>query len=106
MNNFPENLTPDKKHLFKNMLYIKHLEMFREDIFIHMLNENENDPIDIDQWCRKKINNDWEKMEKILESVINELKILGWKCKISYGGTCLFIYSSDIQPPMCYDDNF
>ena len=40
------------------------------------------------------------------EIIIKELEELGWKCKLSYGQTALFIYSTENPPPSCWDDSF
>ena len=45
-------------------------------------------------------------MENMTSKIIEELQELGWKCKTSFGGTGLFIYSTENPPPNCYDDTF
>ena len=38
------------------------------------------------------------------EIVKSELVKLGWKCKTSFGGTGLFIYSTEEPPPSCWEE--
>lgn len=106
MNNIPNYMNVNNKHMFSQIHNEKMTSLFREHIVLHMLKGEENDYFDTDKWCREYLDNNCEQMEIILEKIIDELTMLNWKCKLSFGGTGLFIYSSDTQPPSCFDDNF
>ena len=43
--------------------------------------------------------------KQLVKEVIPELEKNGWKCKTSFGGTGLFIYSSENPPPNCFEDS-
>jgi hypothetical protein len=45
-------------------------------------------------------------IEKLSKTIITELVNIGWNCKLSFGNTGLFIYSTDKPPPSCWDDGF
>jgi hypothetical protein len=64
---------------------------------------SENEYFSLDEF-KAKIKND-KTFDKIVESICEELKILGWKCKTSFGGTGLFIYSTESPPPSCFEDS-
>lgn len=106
MNSIPDYMNVNNKHMFRVMFVEKMTSKLREDIVLHMLKGDENDYFDLDKWCRTHLDNDCEQMEIMTEKVVVELLQLNWKCKLSYGQTALFIYSSDTQPPLCFDDNF
>ena len=42
----------------------------------------------------------------MINTTVKELKELGWNCKLSFGGTGLFIYSTENQPRGCWDSDF
>ncbi len=104
MNNFPSNIDSKNKQKFKIYFFEKMMSMIRNDIYMHILKGDENDFFDLDIWCKKYINNNWEMMDNIIENIVKELNGLNWKCKLSYGGTGLFIYSGDI-PSSCFDSD-
>jgi hypothetical protein len=41
-------------------------------------------------------------IQKMTETIMEELTQLGWKCKLSYGDTALFIYTSENPPAGCW----
>ena len=44
--------------------------------------------------------------KKLVKEVIIELEKLGWTCKISFGGTGVFIYGNPDNPPSnCFEDS-
>jgi hypothetical protein len=66
-----------------------------------MLLRNELDYYDLDLFNKthvKDINN----VMKMVKIVIQELTNLGWKCKLVYGDTGLFIYSTEHH----FSDNY
>jgi hypothetical protein len=100
MNSFPLNLNVNEKTNFINMLYENLLSKLRNDIYENIIKENEEDYIDLALWYTK--NNVNKKIRKnLIEKIISELESLGWKCKLAYGDTALFIYVNEI-PKICY----
>ena len=72
-----------------------------------MIREDENTYFDLEKFgCIyfKNKKNKEELLHKLLNDIIPEITKLGWKCKKSFGGTALFIYSSENPPPSCWDD--
>jgi len=102
MKNFPNKLKVENKENFEQYNYDRTIAYIRRDIYEFMIErKNENVYFDFDKYQRNK-----KIIETIIETIIKELLNIGWKCKISFGGTALFIYSTDIQPSSCYDDGF
>ena len=89
MNKFPEHLKPENKCNFSHLKYEMLLSNMREKIFELVLSGNENNYFEVD---------------KMIITVTKELEQLGWKIKTSFGGTGLFIYSTDIPPPSCFEE--
>jgi len=101
---FPSRLNVKNKNKFPEYRYSRVLCYLRRDIFEHMITEDENNYFDLDTFRNKYFKRDLESMKKIEVTIIEELTTLGWKCKTSFGGTGLFIYSTDEPPPSCHPD--
>ena len=103
MKEFPSRLRPENKENFSKYRYERSLAYMRKDIFELVLREDENNYFELDNFARvhsvKK-----NEMERMRDTVMDELKKLGWNVKTSFGGTGLFIYSTDEPPPSCYTD--
>jgi hypothetical protein len=104
MKEFPDKINVKNRSKFQKIFYERMLCCLRKDIFDHIIKENENTFFDSDIWCREKLDNDTKLLEPMIEQIIKELIEKGWKCKRSYGGTALFIYSTDEPPPSCFED--
>lgn len=104
---------------FPNILNVKHKKQFisiyidrvmcylRKEIYEHVISEDENSYFDLEKFGRvyfKNKKNREELVNKLADDIIPEISKLGWKCKRSFGGTALFIYSSENPPPSCWDD--
>lgn len=105
MKEFPERFKPENKDMFSKYNYERNLAYLRKDIFEIVLRGNENDYFDLDNFASahsvKK-----NEMERMSNVVMGELQKLGWNVKTSFGGTGLFVYSTDDPPPSCYVDEF
>ena len=103
MNEFPNHLNPENKHNFSQLKYERNLSTMRDNIFDLILSGDENNYFEIDIFSRmyklKKNQSD-----KMVLTISNELKSLGWKIKQSFGGTGLFIYSTDFLPSSCFEE--
>lgn len=102
MKEFPSILNVKNKENFEKMNYARLLCYFRKAIFEHMIREDENNYFDLSCLCIKNS----EILNNMVETVIEELKVLGWKCKLSYGNTGLYIYSTEDPPKNCWDGEF
>ena len=103
MNEFPDHLNPENKHNFSQLKYDKNLSTMRDNIFDIILTGDENNYFEIDNFSRiyklKKI-----QVDKMVLTITKELESLGWKIKKSFGGTGLFIYSTDFLPSSCFEE--
>ena len=67
-----------------------------------MLKSPEQDYFDIDLFNLKN-HITTEITIKLLLIIIPELENLGWKCKLAFGNTGLFIYKNEL-PSTCWDE--
>jgi len=100
MNEFHSTLSVKNKNNFKVIYYNRILCYLRENIYEHILIQEEKDYFDIDCF-RKKYTVNSDILNKLVNTVVEELGKLGWKTKIGFGGTGLFIYSTE-NPPITY----
>ena len=103
MKEFPEILNVNNKNKFEDIYSNRMISYLRQKIYEHIIKEDENNYFDLDNFRHTYAIN-IEYIEKMTPIIIHELNSLGWKCKISFGGTALFIYSSDNPPSSCWDD--
>jgi hypothetical protein len=100
MDKFPDYLNVLHKDNFNTIKYNRLENIFREDVFIHLINrKNENDYIDLDKYLS---NFDKNEISKIFYKIRDEIHALGWKTKLSFGDTGLFIYSTENPPSSCW----
>lgn len=105
MKEFPIRLKPENKGNFPLYRYTRNLAYMRKEIFELMLLGDENNYFDLDNFSREyKLEK--EDLQKMLDTVTEELVDLGWNVKTSHGFTSLFIYSTDDPPPACWPDGF
>jgi hypothetical protein len=105
MKSFPSNLTPEKKHKFSIYKYNRVLSLLRTEITELVLEGDENNYFELDNFQRRHKIRD-EELNKMFTIVSEELKQLGWNVKTSFANTGMFIYSTDEPPPSCHDDMF
>ena len=101
MKNFPSNLNVSNKDNFKDIQLNRLLCYLRRDIYEHILSHTEEDYFFLDNF-NQRVNN-MEQVKELVRKIIPELEELGWKCKLSYGDTGLFIYSSEQPPKNCWE---
>lgn len=106
MKNFPERLNVNNKQNFSKYNYTRNLCYLRKQIYELIIKENENDYFELDKFARNYLKNNMTIMLEMTEKIRQELKELGWNTKLSYGGTGLFIYSTENPPTNCYEDGF
>lgn len=102
MNNFPSTLLPTNREHFSELTDEYVMKKLREEVYFHVLTKDENEYFILDNFVLKY--NVQDRLERYSSNIIKELTTLGWKCKTSYGGTALFIYSTEDAPPSCYPD--
>jgi len=94
MQEFPKSLSSENTLQFSDLLKDYYLQQMRQDIYIHILRNNQNDFFDIELFDRKYVK-DIKVTDKLIEIIITELEQLGWKTFLGYGGTGLFIYDKE-----------
>ena len=94
MQEFPKSLSTENTLQFSELLKDYYLQQMRQDIYIHILRNNQNDFFDIELFDRKYVK-DIKVTDKFIEIMITELEHLGWKTFLGYGGTGLFIYDKE-----------
>ena len=104
MKEFPSIINVNNKNKFQEVYYKRMLCYLRRKIYEHIIKEDENNYFDLDTFCSSYGIKDMKEMEKMIKILSEELNRFGWKCKVSFGGTALFIYSSKNPPPSCWDD--
>jgi hypothetical protein len=98
MNSFGSELEVLNKDNFEEIFKYVYMSKLRKKIYLFMIsNRNENDFFDIEKFNRKYIR-DMNKTNDMINNIIKELNNLGWKTHIGFGGTGLYIYSSEELP--------
>lgn len=102
MQRFGDELNIINKDNLKCVWKVKMLEKLRKHIYNFILDrKRENDFFDIDIFNRSYIK-DINVTNDIINQVVLELNELGWKTHIGFGGTGLYIYSSEDLPDGVY----
>jgi hypothetical protein len=97
MNTFPEELNVVNKESFCDLLFKENLKIMRNELYNFIINGNEQDFYDLDTFNRKYIKN-INKTHEMVDILSNELKNLGWNTYLGFGGTGLYIYSTEEKP--------
>ena len=101
MKKFPCHLTPNNIGDFKEYYHKKCLSLLRNLITTYLY-ENSKGGIGLYQLESSKypeIYRNRKIKQELIDDVCKELHELGWKTKIVYGDSCLFIYSDDKDLP-------
>jgi hypothetical protein len=102
MEKFPENISVSNVDLFSDLNFSRLLALLRKNIYEHLLWNDDNNFFDLDKFCKENLKRDTDMLEKMIDIIIGELNKFGWNCKLSYGGTALFIYRTTEPPPSCW----
>ena len=94
MQEFPKSLSSENTLHFSEFLKDYYLQQMRQEIYVHVLRNNQNDFFDIELFDRKYVK-DIKVTDNLIEIMITELEQLGWKTFLGYGGTGLFIYDKE-----------
>lgn len=77
------------------------LRKLRSHVARWMVDGNENDFFDLDEFNRTYVH-DMPLTQSLVETLTNELHTLGWKTFLGFGGTGLYVYSSEERPANAY----
>ena len=98
MESFTNDLNVINKDNLRELWKDRSLRRLRKHIYNFMIERiRENDFFDIDAFNRKYVKN-INITDDLINIVAIELNSLGWKTYIGFGGTGLYIYSSDDLP--------
>ena len=109
MQNFPSDIDITDKIIntecyilnFEEANYNRVISIMRKNIYELILSRiDENDYFSIDDFA--EINSCQNIIHLLVEQIIKELHSIGWKTKLSFGNTGLFIYSSENAPRSCW----
>ena len=107
MKKFPSYLRVNNKDNFLSILETKICEDLRNEILQFLLHRENDETIYFTyEDFTHKYKHILDINEKIIPKIIKELEEIGWKCKLSYGQTVMFIYSTEKEPINCYSDEF
>ena len=107
MEKLPSILHIKNKDIFSTLFYNRVFCYLRKSVYEHIISKDENSFFDLEQFGKLYFNDNPNRVDlitKLSTEIQLELKELGWNCKLSFGGTALFIYSTDNPPPSCWDD--
>ncbi len=89
------------KHNFKQLLFEHHFKLLTENIALHVLKNDEKDFYDLEKFQRLyKISN--LDLDKMIEEIKTKLKEKGYNTFLGFGGTGLFIFTSEEKPQGAY----
>lgn len=97
MNTFPQELNISNKDSFSSLLFSENLKTLRNELYNFMIRGNETDFYDLDTFNRKYVK-DINETHKMVDMLCQELNELGWKTYLGFGGTGLYIYSTEEKP--------
>lgn len=104
MKEFPQKFKPENRPNFNKYEYNRLLCYLRQGIYEFKLNdktEDESEFYSLGNFFNYR--NNGIVIPEIVTEIISELKVLGWKCDLVYGGSGLFIYSGE-RPRTCLPD--
>ncbi len=108
MKEFPAILKVTNKEKFNEFNKNRTLAYLRRELYEHMIREvsiDENKYFDLDKFC-EEFKTTKEQIKELVDTVMKELRDLGWNCKLSFADTGLFVYSSEKPPSSCWNGDF
>lgn len=101
MDSFPDNIHVDNKDCFDDYRFEHHLSELRKVVYDYILARNEEEYVDLNKFSKNVSGNCDTK--NLASCVIEELQDLGWNCKLDFGDTVLYVYSTDKHPSDMYE---
>jgi hypothetical protein len=99
MTHFPHVKDIDK---FEQMNYDRIKNILTTDIYNLIISrKTENEYFDLDTF-NMKTNVSMKVLYQMIKEIMIELEKSGWKTKLSFGDTGLFIYSTEEHPKSCW----
>ena len=102
MKSFPQEINVKNLHSFHRINNDRIINIIRNEIYETIIKrKSENEYIDLDK-ISKDHSYSMNMVSKIITDISEELHQLGWKTKLSFGDTGLFIYSTEDPPTSCW----
>ncbi len=96
----PELFNIKNKENFKTMLYSLNLYILRGEVFELLLRrKNEEDYFDLAVFHTTYPSNE---LTLLTNTIMDELKELGWYCTLAFGNRGLYIHSTEKPPSTCW----
>lgn len=103
MKSFPQEINVKNLHNFTKINNDRIINIIRNEIYETLIKrKSENEYIDLDKLSKDYCYNNMNTISKIITDISEELHELGWKTKMSFGDTGLFIYSTEDPPTSCW----
>jgi len=103
MKTFPNELNVKNIDSFREINNDRIICLIRKEIYDTLIRrKDENEYIDLDMLSKCYSDNNMNIITKIITTIREELHILGWNTKLSFGDTGLFIYSTEEPPSSCW----
>jgi len=103
MKSFPQEINVKNLHNFTKINNDRINNIIRNEIYETLIKrKSENEYIDLDKMSKDHCYNNINMVSKIITDISEELHELGWKTKLSFGDTGLFIYSTEDPPTSCW----
>jgi hypothetical protein len=103
MKTFPSKLHANNKANFPAINYARGLCYLRKTLYEHIISHEESEYFSIDDFIANFPQFKTQDAKKMLNELIQELIDIGWNCKLSFGGTALFIFAEK-PPANCWED--
>lgn len=104
MKEFPPWIKVVHKPSFDKVLRTRTESYLRRSITEHIISHPEHLYFSLEKFNDSQALDNLNLVKELVKNLIPELQQLGWNCKLSYGGTGLFIYSTPNPPPNCVPD--
>lgn len=101
MKEFPEKMSAKNVMQFKTLNYDRVKQYMRKEIYEFVLNRTKEEEYFALTNFNTQYLNDLTMCKKMIKELIPEIEHLGWKCKLGFGETGLFIYEKDV-PQNCF----
>lgn len=103
MKSFPDKLRPQNRSKFSEYLFNRELCKLRQKV-VDFLYSQEKGGFDLKSTNDSNGQYNYSHIDdKLIEAIRNELHTLGWKTKLAYGDTVLFIYDNENELPAIAD---
>lgn len=103
MKSFPDKLRPENRKQFKEFEFNRELCKLRAKVYEYIISMDMKG-FDLKESQTSNREYSYSSIDKsLVDGICAELEELGWKTKIAYGNTVLFIYNKESELPKMSD---